>query len=68
MLEKAWNKYVYLNNLQNHLGGRYLDKIFLAFFGAPCEKLEIHQVIENNDFEYLKSLLSREVTETNTGD
>ena len=39
ILEKVWSKYVYLNDLKPFLKGRYIDRIILAFLGAPCQKV-----------------------------
>lgn len=46
ILEKTWNKYVFLNNLGDTLTGRYIDKIMLAFLGAPCQNYNINLLKE----------------------
>ena len=54
VLEKAWNKYVHLNKIGDTLTGRYMEKIMLAFLGAPCETLKIDIYLPNNDLEEIK--------------
>jgi hypothetical protein len=57
VLEKAWNKYVYLNNLGDTLDGRYLEKIILAFLGAPCQSQKVNLLMEQNDLEEFKKIV-----------
>lgn len=57
ILEKVWNKYVYLNNLQDSLQGRYMEKILLAFLGAPCQSQKINESWKENDLEELKKIV-----------
>lgn len=53
VLEKVWNKYVYMNKISGQLQGRYIDKIILAFLGAPSFRVKIHDVMERNSIEEL---------------
>jgi len=40
LLEKSWDKYVYLGEIRKSLcGKRYIEKVLLAYLGAPCIKL-----------------------------
>lgn len=41
LLEKSWNKYVSLADITKELEGeRYVDRVLLAYLGAPCIKLK----------------------------
>jgi hypothetical protein len=41
LLEKSWDKYVYLGEMRKSLyGRRYIEKVLLAYLGAPCIKLK----------------------------
>ena len=41
LLEKSWDKYVFLGEMRKSLyGKRYIEKVLLAYLGAPCIKLK----------------------------
>lgn len=61
MLEKVWSKYVFINKIEKKLRGRYIDRILLAFLGAPCQKYKISQIPEDNDIEFLKKIVNTRI-------
>jgi hypothetical protein len=61
ILEKAWNKYVYLNHLKDYLQGRYIDRIILAFLGAPTMKLKVEENYGENDLQKIKRTVHQDL-------